>query len=75
MCIRDRRDKEFVFEIAKIKSEFSKRFIDHLGEFIDKYILLFISGIPEVSPFTKSIMKPYLFNKFALQYNLSLIHI
>ena len=63
------RDKEFVFEIAKIKSEFSKRFIDHLGEFIDKYILLFISGIPEVSPFTKSIMKPYLFNKFALQHN------
>ena len=63
------RDKEFVFEIAKIRSEFSKRFIDYLGEFIDKYILLFISGIPEISPFTKSIMKPYLFNKFALQHS------
>lgn len=65
------RDQDFIYKMAEIKTEFSKRFIDHLGEFIEKYILIFISGMEKISPFTKSLMQPYLFNKYALQYNYS----
>ncbi|RKR08187.1 hypothetical protein C8C83_5422 [Flavobacterium sp. 90] len=65
------RDAELINKLTVIRSEFSKHFVEYLGEEINKYILLFISGKTDVSPFTKSILNPYLFNKFAAIYSRS----
>lgn len=62
-------DKKMLFQIADIKVEINKRYIDYLNETIRKYQLLFISGLPNISPFTKQVVVPYLFNKYALKYN------
>ncbi|HEY6160466.1 MAG TPA: hypothetical protein VI112_04560 [Bacteroidia bacterium] len=62
-------DKKLLFQIADIKTEINKRYIDYLNETIRKYQLLFISGLPNISPFTKQVVVPYLFNKYALKYN------
>ena len=63
------RDKKLIYNIAEVRNELNRRFIDYLNETIEKYQIIFISGLKEISPFTKQIVVPYLFNKYALQYN------
>lgn len=63
------KDKKLLYNIADIRNELNRNFIDYLKETIEKYQLLFISGINEISPFTKQVVVPYLFNKYALEYN------
>lgn len=65
------KDREFIFKLAEIQSKLNQKFIDYLNETIQKYVLIFISGRPEVSPFTKQIITPYLFNKYALMYHIN----
>jgi hypothetical protein len=62
-------NKKIFFQIADIKLEISKLFTNYLKETIEKYNLIFITGLLEVSPFTKQVVMPYLFNNFALIYN------
>jgi hypothetical protein len=61
--------KQIFFQIADIKLEISKLFTEYLKETIEKYNLIFIRGLLDVSPFTKQVVTPYLFNKFALIHN------
>lgn len=65
------KDKKLLYNIAEIRTELNRRFIDYLKEAIEKYQLLFITGLKQISPFTKQIVVPYLFNKYALKYNQS----
>lgn len=59
------KKRQFFFQIADVKSEISKTFIEYLKETIEKYMTLFVSGLPHISPFTKQVVVPYLFNKYA----------
>lgn len=59
-------NRDIFYQIANVKLAISKLFIDYLREQIEKYILIFISGLPNISPFTKQVASPYLFNRFAL---------
>ncbi|MBI9055100.1 MAG: hypothetical protein JEY96_14860 [Bacteroidales bacterium] len=63
------RDKKLIVNIAEIRNELNRRFVDFLKETIEKYQIIFISGLKELSPFTKQVVVPYLFNKYALLYN------
>lgn len=65
------KDRAFIFKLAEIKSELNKRFIEHLNETIQRFTLIFISGLAEISPFTKQVVTPYLFNKYALKYHIN----
>lgn len=61
-------DRDLIFQIADLKSNFNQKFIAYLKATIDKYNLIFISGLPNISPFTKQAIVPYLFNKYALRF-------
>lgn len=63
-------NRKILFQIVDIKGEISKMFIDHLKESIEKYVFIYISSEPKISPFTKQLGVPYLFNKFALRHNI-----
>lgn len=61
-------DKDLIVQIADLKSNFNSKFIAYLMDTIQKYHLIFISGLPDISPFTKQAIVPYLFNKYALKF-------
>lgn len=61
-------DRALIVEIADLKSKFNQKFIDYLKDTIEKYHLIFIAGHSDVSPFTKQAIVPYLFSKYALQF-------
>lgn len=64
------KDKKIMFEIADARTAINQRFIDYLLETIEKHQITYISGLKEVSAFTKQVVVPYLFNKYALQFNM-----
>lgn len=39
------RDKKLIYNIAEIRTELNRRFIDYLKETIEKYVIIFISGL------------------------------
>lgn len=65
------KEKEVVYMIAELKSEINNKFIDYLQDSIHKLILVYITGMGNISAFTKSLMQPYLFNKYGLKYQTS----
>lgn len=63
------RDREVILKFADLKSSLDQRFIQYLQETIQRFQLLFVSGLPNISPFTKQVAITYLFNKYAVQFH------
>lgn len=64
-------EEKLITKIVELKSTLHENFIDYLAETIGKFILVYITGMGNISPFTKSLMQGYLFNKYAVKYNLA----
>jgi len=63
-------NKEIMILLAGIQMDISKNFIHYLQDTINRKVLLFVTGMTNVSPFSKQVVVPFLFNKYAKKYHL-----